>query len=56
MILADVLDAVVTASQPRQRWAALLNLPQTWGTIVAALLNLPQTWGTIVAKGLTDPV
>jgi len=41
MILADVLDAVVTASQPRQRWAALLNLPQTWGTIVA--------------KGLTDP-
>jgi len=42
MILADVLDAVVTASQPRQRWAALLNLPQTWGTIVA--------------KGLTDPV
>src|SRR5438874_9262557 len=22
----------------------------------AALLTLPQTWGTIVAKGLTDPV
>lgn len=42
MILADVQDPGVKASQPRQRWAALLKLPQTWGTIVA--------------KGLTDPV
>jgi MFS transporter, ACS family, hexuronate transporter len=42
MILADIRDSSVKASGPKPGWAALLKLPQTWGTIVA--------------KGLTDPV
>lgn len=42
MILADVYDPGVETSRPKPGWAALLTLPQTWGTIVA--------------KGLTDPV
>ncbi len=42
MILADAADSVVKANQRKPGWAALLKLPQTWGTIVA--------------KGLTDPV
>jgi MFS transporter, ACS family, hexuronate transporter len=41
MILADARDDG-TAGKPPLRWARLLQLPQTWGTIVA--------------KGLTDPV
>jgi len=42
MILADVHGPDVKASRPKPGWAALLKLPQTWGTISA--------------KGLTDPV
>ena len=42
MILADAQDSGAKVTQPKPRWAALLKLPQTWGTIVA--------------KGLTDPV
>ena len=41
MILADA-QSDETTGKPPLRWAQLLKLPQTWGTIVA--------------KGLTDPV
>jgi len=42
MILADIEELHAKATEPKPGWAALLKLPQTWGTIVA--------------KGLTDPV
>jgi MFS transporter, ACS family, aldohexuronate transporter len=42
MILADTQDLYREEGKTRTRWASLLKLPQTWGTIVA--------------KGLTDPV
>jgi MFS transporter, ACS family, aldohexuronate transporter len=42
MILADTQDLHREEGRPQTRWASLLKLPQTWGTIVA--------------KGMTDPV
>ncbi len=42
MILGDVYAPGVKTGGPKPGWAALLTLPQTWGTIVA--------------KALTDPV
>ena len=42
MILADTHDLYREQDKPPTRWASLLKLPQTWGTIVS--------------KGLTDPV
>ena len=42
MILADTQDLHRGEGRPKTRWASLLKLPQTWGTIVA--------------KGMTDPV
>ena len=41
-ILVDTRDLYSAEGQPQTRWASLLRLPQTWGTIVA--------------KALTDPV
>ena len=42
MILADTQDLHREEGRAQTRWAGLLKLPQTWGTIVA--------------KGMTDPV
>lgn len=42
LILSEVQDPAVKTGRRKPGWAALLKLPQTWGTIVA--------------KGLTDPV
>lgn len=42
LILSDRQDLAAKTSGRKSGWAALLKLPQTWGTIVA--------------KGLTDPV
>ncbi|MBA0086282.1 MAG: MFS transporter [Acidobacteria bacterium Pan2503] len=59
MILADIYDPGVKTNGPKPGWAALLTLPQTWGTIVAKALTDPvwffvTDWFSIylVAKGL----